>query len=483
MGAPDGLRLRAILVALDASSLIFSVLVAGLITGAFSFASVDAALRVFGAVAAVTTFALVLIWAQGLYLARVSSVRTVELTVLLRVTVVTSIAVVISAGWLGIQVPSLTIALGCAFGFALLANCRGLFGGWLGRRRAEGRFCRRVVIVGGGDEGFELCRLLGLHPETGYQVAGVAGPRKSVSEWPSSVEWVGDIENVRDAVTRTNATGVLIAASDFAFGELNTLTRELARSNVHVQISSGLQGVGHRRLRALPVAHEPFFYVEPATFSAVQLFAKRALDILVASIFFVLVSPIFIASAIAIRLSDGGPALFRQTRIGRDGVPFTIIKLRTMIVNAESFRDEIAALNSRERGPLFKVDADPRRTRIGRLLERSSIDEIPQLWNVLRGEMSLVGPRPALPEEVAAFDDLLLDRHRVSPGMTGLWQVEGREKSAFDVYRRLDLFYIENWTVGLDLAILLRTVAAVALRASPKRRVALSVVGGDDYPR
>jgi lipopolysaccharide/colanic/teichoic acid biosynthesis glycosyltransferase len=160
--------------------------------------------------------------------------------------------------------------------------------------------------------------------------------------------------------------------------------------------------------------------------------------------------------------------LFRQERIGREGEPFTLLKLRTMETDAEAHRGDIESMNERNGGPLFKATGDPRRTRVGRVLERLSIDEVPQLVNVLRGEMSLVGPRPALPDEVGRFDDALLARLTVAPGITGLWQVEARDNPAFYAYRRLDLFYVENWSVTLDLTILLATVRAVIVR--PFRR-------------
>ena len=161
------------------------------------------------------------------------------------------------------------------------------------------------------------------------------------------------------------------------------------------------------------------------------------------------------------------PAIFRQVRVGKDGQPFTLFKLRTMVPDAEQQLVDVTSVNQRAGGPLFKAKRDPRRTRVGRILEMTSLDELPQLLNVLRGDMSLVGPRPALPHEVAQFDDELLGRHRVQPGITGLWQVEARDKPDFEIYRRLDLFYVENWSIGLDLAIMFSTVCSVLGRVVP----------------
>jgi lipopolysaccharide/colanic/teichoic acid biosynthesis glycosyltransferase len=169
-------------------------------------------------------------------------------------------------------------------------------------------------------------------------------------------------------------------------------------------------------------------------------------------------------AALAIKLSDRGPVVFRQQRVGRDGRPFRILKLRTMSPDAEERLDDLVGRNERTGGPLFKVTDDPRRTRVGRVLERLSIDELPQLWNVLRGEMSLVGPRPALPSEVEHFDADLLIRLSVPPGVTGLWQVEARDNPSFYAYRRLDMFYVENWSVLLDFSILLGTARVLLVR-------------------
>jgi lipopolysaccharide/colanic/teichoic acid biosynthesis glycosyltransferase len=174
-----------------------------------------------------------------------------------------------------------------------------------------------------------------------------------------------------------------------------------------------------------------------------------------------LTAPLIALAAIAIKLDGGGPVLFRQMRVGRNGRTFQILKLRTMSGDAEHRLASLQHLNERDGGPLFKLTADPRVTRVGRLLRASSIDELPQLWNVVVGHMSLVGPRPALPSEAAVFDPRLATRHNVRPGVTGLWQLEGRDNPAFEEYRRLDVFYVENWSLLLDITILCATVPAV----------------------
>jgi lipopolysaccharide/colanic/teichoic acid biosynthesis glycosyltransferase len=195
---------------------------------------------------------------------------------------------------------------------------------------------------------------------------------------------------------------------------------------------------------------------------------KRGIDITVASLCLIVSAPCLLVAALLIRLHDRGPVLLRQQRVGRDGTHFTVLKLRTMVPNAERLLADLSVLNERTDGPLFKLRTDPRVTPIGRVLRATSIDELPQLINVLLGTMSMVGPRPALVDEVAQFDEESLRRLNVLPGITGLWQVEARDNPSFNAYRRLDLLYVDNWSIGLDISILVRTGPVViehALRA------------------
>jgi lipopolysaccharide/colanic/teichoic acid biosynthesis glycosyltransferase len=194
---------------------------------------------------------------------------------------------------------------------------------------------------------------------------------------------------------------------------------------------------------------------------ALAAVAKRATDIVAATIGLVVAVPLLGGLALVIEATSRGPAFYRQTRIGRFGRPFTVYKPRTMHVGAHEIRRHLLPLNDVPTGPLFKVRDDPRVTGIGRVLRRCSLDELPQLWNVLTGTMSLVGPRPALPEEVARYELPVYGRLLVKPGLTGLWQVSGRSDLSWDESVRLDLYYARHWSFALDVRILLRTVAAV----------------------
>ena len=206
-------------------------------------------------------------------------------------------------------------------------------------------------------------------------------------------------------------------------------------------------------------------YVEPSRAATWQKAVKRALDIIITAAILPLLAPVLIGAAICIKLEDGGPVIYRQRVIGRHGRPTDVLKLRTMVPNAAQMLADLKVMNERTGGPLFKASHDPRVTKIGHLLRATSIDELPQLWNVLGGTMSLVGPRPALQHEVANFDPELRRRHEMRPGITGLWQSEARDNPSFSAYRRLDLFYVNNWSVALDLSILANTAHAVTVRA------------------
>ena len=191
-----------------------------------------------------------------------------------------------------------------------------------------------------------------------------------------------------------------------------------------------------------------------------QVVVKRAFDIVGGSALFILAVPAMLVIALLVRLTSRGPAVFRQERVGKAGEPFTMYKFRTMVMGAEHMLEEMARTNGTN-GVLFKMRDDPRVTEFGRVLRRWSLDELPQLWNVVKGEMSLVGPRPALPRETARYTTRLRTRLRVKPGLTGLWQVNGRHELPFADYVRYDLFYVENWSLGLDLYVIAKTIPAL----------------------
>ncbi|MGH9264385.1 MAG: sugar transferase [Acidimicrobiales bacterium] len=398
---------------------------------------------------------------QQLYRARVCSVRSLESERLVRTSLLTAVFALALAPVAGTTVTVQDAALGAGLSFLCLRALRTAFGGYLQTRRRRGRFTRPVVLVGANAEAEDLYRLLDQHPELGFEVVGVVGDQRPDG---SSIvaSYLGTVADTEQAVAATGATGVIVAATAVGTSQLNHLARALTERAVHVHLSSGVRGIAQSRLRAQPMAYEPLFYVEPVRQTAWHHATKRALDIVLGGVGLILAFPVLAAAAVAIKLHDGGPVLFRQVRVGRDGRQFTMLKLRTMVPDSEGQYHRLALTRAGRTGPLVKLSDDPRITRVGRFLRASSIDELPQLLNVLVGTMSMVGPRPNLLIEAAGLDpEFLAQKSRVRPGITGLWQVEGRDNPSFEVYRRLDVFYVENWSLALDASILLATARKV----------------------
>jgi exopolysaccharide biosynthesis polyprenyl glycosylphosphotransferase len=394
-----------------------------------------------------------------LYRERVCAMRSFEVAGLMRVALLTGISAIGVAGLARLHLPLSSAALGAGIFLLLDGSARGIFTRWLRARRASGQFVRDVILVGDNEEAKDLYDLTVRHPECGLHIAGVVG---CSGRYPSDlipVPWLGTTDDLPNAVD--SVAGVIVAASAFTSKELNRSVRLLLEADLHIHLSTGLAGISVRRLRPLPLARQPMFYVEQQRQSPAAMVLKRIFDVVLAASLLILTAPILATAALVIKLGDrGAPVVYKSERVGRSGRPFTVYKLRTMVPDAAARLQELLALNQRT-GPLFKLAADPRVTRVGRFLRQSSIDELPQLVNVLKGEMSIVGPRPALPSEVAEFDNDLLARQNVTPGITGLWQVEARTNPSFHAYRSLDLFYVENWSLLLDLAIMLSTVAVV----------------------
>ncbi len=458
--------LRRILVVLDATAVALAWAIALTVPDGLDTPGFTRLANIGLAVVVATGVALALIASQRLYLARVCSVRAVETVRLGRTAAIVALLLQAGERKLGIHLSMTEMIGGAALSFAFLGASRDGYRAWLKAHRRAGRHSRPIVVVGANEEGSDLYHLVQNHPELGFRICGIVGNPSEVTDRDYNVPWLGDMNQVVEAVQAAGANGVLVAASALPSAQLNRVVRDLLVAGVHVHLSSGIRGIDYRRLRSQPMAHEPLFYLEPVSLARWQVVTKRALDLVFSGIGLVLAGPVLAACAVAIKLNDrGGPVFFKQERVGLDGKTFTILKLRSMCVDAEEKLKELATQNQRD-SVLFKLANDPRVTSIGRILRSTSLDELPQLINVLRGDMSLVGPRPALPVEVAQFDEELLARQRVRPGITGLWQVEARDNESFHAYQRLDLFYVENWSVSLDLAILLSTVQSVAARGA-----------------
>jgi exopolysaccharide biosynthesis polyprenyl glycosylphosphotransferase len=457
--------LRTTLVALDALA-ISTAWVLALLLGPSGGGRGQADIFALAAIMAATvTVGILSLLAQRLYRARVCSLRTVETRGLARAAVVSAVVGYLIGDRIdSVMSPGLTSMVAALSSFALLQAERFLYRARLASLRRRGRLGRKIVIVGDNEEAVQLHDLIVEHPELGYELSGIIGDAASVAELGLPVPWLGPYESAALAVASVSEVGgAMLASSAMAPKQLNRVVRHLLRAGIHIHMTSGLTGFSHSRIISQEFAREPLLYVEQVALARWQKVLKRGIDIAIALVALLAVLPVLVVAALLIKAHDGGPVLFRQQRVGKHGVVFAVLKLRTMVVDAEARLQDLLDQSDRT-GPLFKMSGDPRVTSVGRFLRAASIDELPQLFNVLRNEMSLVGPRPALPVEVAQFEEVLLIRSTVMPGITGLWQVEGRDDPSFSAYERLDLFYVENWSVGLDLAILASTAKVVLTR-------------------
>lgn len=415
-----------------------------------------------------TAAGIYLIRHKQLYRAARSSVITVELAALCHVGVSLIAAGVLLDEFDGSEIWWARCVAGGSVATVFLILWRSAYRTRLRAFRMDGRFVRPVMIVGVGPESKRLHRLLHDHPDAGFRSLGVVGDREQAKRLGLGAAWAGPIDAAISAVEEGDSTGVILVSSALRASESSRVARRIQEVGGHVHVSSGIGGIDHRRFITQPIAHEPLLYLEPPRMPESGRIAKRLIDLVLATVGLLITAPVMLVAAIAVKIEDGGPIIFRQRRVGHNGELFTILKLRTMVIDAEKVRERLQRENRRE-GPLFKLDHDPRITRVGRVLRALDLDEVPQLLNVLRGQMSMVGPRPALPKEVAQFDSDLRRRTHVPPGLTGLWQVEARDNPSFEAYQRLDLFYVENWSIALDLVILLLTVESKVVQALSKR--------------
>ena len=359
----------------------------------------------------------------------------------------------LARGYVVIALPSLTA-------FDLLA--RFVLRRHLHHARKQGHCMRRVVVVGHALVVADIVTVLRRETYHGLTVVAAcvadALPAGLLGETPIAE----GLDGVPEMVSKFEAdTVAVLACPEMAGARLRKLAWDLEKTGTDLCVAPALLDVAGPRTTIRPTAGLPLLHMDHPEFSGARLIMKGIFDKAFALLALALLAPVFALLALAIKLDDGGPALFRQTRVGRDGRRFSVVKFRTMVPDAEALKSALAQRQIQQDGVLFKIKDDPRLTRVGRRLRRWSLDELPQLLNVLAGDMSVVGPRPALPEEVARYGDFVRRRLVVKPGMTGLWQVNGRSDLSWDESVRLDLRYVENWSLVLDLQILWKTCAAV----------------------
>jgi len=356
-----------------------------------------------------------------------------------------------------VGIPALTVTT-LAWRYAARCFLRGL--------RAQGRCTKRVVVVGRGGAVMELADRLRRENYAGLDVVGFCVTPADRSRVAGLADVpVEGLDDVVSMATRLGADTVAVtSASETAAQYLRQLSWHLEGTGIELLVAPGLIEVAGPRLHIRPFEGLPLLSVEQPRFEGWRRMVKGAVDRCAAGIALLVLSPVLVGIVLAVRLTSTGPALYRQERIGINGRSFTMLKFRSMVVDADARLDEIRADNISD-GLLFKMRNDPRVTPVGRWLRRLSLDELPQLLNVLGGSMALVGPRPPLPDEVARYDSSVSRRLLVKPGLTGLWQISGRSDLPWEEAVRLDLRYVENWSLALDLLILWKTTRAVLSRS------------------
>jgi len=333
---------------------------------------------------------------------------------------------------------------------------------WLRHERARGRFLQTTLLVGRSAGIAALHEQLAREPRHGYRVIGCClSTTGADSQRLDDVPVLGGPGDVVEVVRRYEVDTVAVLPSPELDGDaLRRLGWELEQTKADLLLAPAVTEVAGPRVRIRPVCGLSLLQMERPELRGWRRIVKAAFDRTGALAALFLLVPVFIGLAVAVKATSAGPVFYKQERVGRDGRSFSMLKFRSMAAGADRMIEGLAALSTGN-GVLFKMRVDPRVTPLGRLLRRYSVDELPQLLNVLRGEMSLVGPRPPLPSEVALYDLQMRRRLAVKPGLTGLWQVSGRSDLSWDDSVRLDVHYVENWSLAMDLMIIWRTFGAV----------------------
>jgi exopolysaccharide biosynthesis polyprenyl glycosylphosphotransferase len=351
-------------------------------------------------------------------------------------------------------------------GWALLVLSRWMWRKWLIGRRRRGRLLSHAVLVGDRASSIHVAQQIQRDPGCGLAIVGAITEHGSTDvALTEDIPVIGDWQHVLENVDRARADTVVVTGNhSLTPRQLRELGWGLEERRASLIVAPALTDVAGPRIHSTPVAGLPLIHVDYPEFTGIHRFLKRASDVFGALVLILLASPIMIAVAIAVKSTSRGPLFYGQERVGRKGVPFKMWKFRSMIVGADDQLKSLLDAQGTSDRPLFKVTNDPRITPVGRFIRRYSLDELPQLFNVLDGSMSLVGPRPQVAAEVALYEGGAHRRLFVRPGISGLWQVSGRSDLDWADAIRLDLYYVENWSLTGDLIILWRTLRAVVAK-------------------
>jgi len=375
-------------------------------------------------------------------------------------TVIVFALVIVVAFFARIEIARSIFVVALPIGVVALVLSRWLWRQWLRRRQVRGTYVYRAVVVGERSKIAHIARQIDRAPDSGYVLVGALtrGGEGMVGRLPV----LGDFADAGTAVEQAGADTLIVAGSDELDPQtMRRLGWEMADRDVNWVVAPTVTDVAGPRIHSRPVAGLPLVHIDFPTLEGYKRVSKRAFDLVGSILLMLFLSPLMLGTAIAIRVDGSGPVFYRQTRVGRGGHEFGMIKFRSMVANADDQLASLLDVQGTTNRPLFKVTDDPRITKVGHFIRKHSIDELPQLFNVLLGEMSLVGPRPQRAAEVALYDDDAHRRMLVKPGMSGLWQVSGRSKLSWEDTIRLDLYYVENWSFTQDIQILFRTIKAV----------------------
>jgi len=347
-------------------------------------------------------------------------------------------------------------------GLLLLLISRWMWRRWLHRQRQNGHYLQRAIVIGDREKARHIAEQITREPQSGIRIVGAVTTHGSPDPLHSGIPVLGDFSDVLDIIDSHDIDSVILSTSDAITPKR---TRQfgwaLDQKRINLIVAPALTDIAGPRIHTRPVAGLPLIHVEYPQFEGRDRVAKRVFDIIGSLGLIVLFSPVMIAVALAVKLTSPGPVFYSQERIGLQGRPFRMFKFRSMVVGADDQLQSLLDQQGTSDQPLFKVNDDPRITPVGSFIRRYSLDELPQFFNALIGTMSLVGPRPQREAEVALYDS---DAHRrlfMKPGITGLWQVSGRSDLTWDDAIRLDLYYVENWSITSDIMVVLRTAAAI----------------------
>jgi exopolysaccharide biosynthesis polyprenyl glycosylphosphotransferase len=364
-----------------------------------------------------------------------------------------------------LNLPALRVDLVAAAGIGVLSLTTGrwITRRWLVSKRRVGEMSSRVLLVGSAKSVEETALDLRRSPQAGLHVVGACTPSGRTTDAVSGIgiPIVGDLDRVAHAMSAVGADTVIVTGGNkMSRQAVREISWQLEPGRQHLIVAPSLTDIGGPRLHTRPVAGLPLIHVETPRYDGGKLYVKRAFDILASGALLFVLLPVLLGLAFVVRFTSPGGVIYRQQRVGLRGERFDMLKFRSMYPDAEARLDALLAANEGN-GVLFKMKDDPRVTPVGRFIRRYSLDELPQLVNVFLGHMSLVGPRPPLDREVSQYADHVHRRFLVKPGITGLWQVSGRSNLDWDASVRLDLYYVENWTLTGDLVILWKTARSV----------------------